>query len=68
MTDAEWCHANWYVIHPVALLPQLERDSFDNADPQRSNNCMRRGMPLWERLGRQAIRMRPRDCSMSHSV
>jgi hypothetical protein len=68
MTDAEWCHANWYVIHPVALLPQLERDSFDYAEPQRSNNCMRRGMPLWERLGRQAIRMRPRDCCYYHGV
>ena len=62
MTDAGWCHANWYVIYPVALLPRLERDSFDYSEPERSNRCMRRGMPLWERLGRQVIGMRPRDC------
>jgi hypothetical protein len=68
MADAEWCHANWYVIYPVALLPHLERDSFDYAEPQRSNNCMRRGMPLWERLGRQVVRKRPLDCCYYHSV
>jgi hypothetical protein len=68
MTDAEWCHANWYVIYPVALLPRLERDSFDYAEPQRSNRCMRPGMPLWERLGRQVVPMRSRDCCYYHSV
>lgn len=68
MTDAEWCLASWYVIYPVALLPHLERDSFDYAETQRSNRCMRRGMPLWERLGRQVISRRPRDCCYYHSV
>ncbi len=68
MTDAEWCHASWYVIYPVALLPHLERDSFGYAEPERSNMCMRRGMPLGERLGRQVVRMRPRDCCYYHSV
>jgi hypothetical protein len=24
MTDAEWRHASWYVIYPVALLPHLD--------------------------------------------
>jgi hypothetical protein len=33
MTDAEWCHASWYVIYPVALLPHLERDSFEGPLP-----------------------------------
>jgi hypothetical protein len=68
MTDAAWCPATWYVIYPVALLPHLERDSFHYMETERSNRCMRRGMPLWERLGRQAVRMRPRDCCYYHSV
>jgi hypothetical protein len=69
MADAEWCQANWYVIYPVALLPRLERDSFDYAETDRSNNrCMRRGMPLWERLGREVVRRRPGDCCYYHSV
>jgi hypothetical protein len=68
MTDTEWCYASWYVIYPVALLPHLERDSFGYAEPERSNMCMRRGMPLGERLGRQVVRMRPRDCCYYHSV
>jgi hypothetical protein len=68
MTDAEWCPANWYVIYPVALLPHLERDSFDYAETKRSNRCMRRGMPLRELLGRQIVRRRPRDCCYYHSV
>lgn len=68
MTDAEWCQANWYVIYPVALLPHLERDSFNYAETQRSNRCMRRGMPPWERLGRQVIRMQRRDCCYYHGV
>ena len=68
MTDAECCDANWYVIYPVALLPHLERDSFDYSEPERSNRCMRRGVPLWERLGRQVVRRRPRDCCYYHRV
>jgi hypothetical protein len=68
MTDAEWCHAMWYVIYPVALLPRLERDSFDYAESERSNRCMRRGMPLWERLGRQLVPLRPQDCCYYHGV
>ena len=59
MTEAEWCYASWYVIYPVALLPHLERGSFSYAERERSNKCMQRGMPLWERLGRQAVHMRP---------
>jgi hypothetical protein len=68
MTDTEWCHANWYVIYPVAMLPHLERDSFDYSETGRSNRCMWRGMPLWERLGRQVVRRRPRDCCYYHGV
>jgi hypothetical protein len=68
MTDPEWCHANWYVIYPVALLPHLEWNSFNYSEAERSNRCMRRGMPLWERLGRQVIRRRSRDCCYYHSV
>ena len=68
MMDAEWCHANWYVIYPVALLPRLERDSFDYAETQRSNRCMQQGDALWERLGRQVVRMQPRDCCYYHCV
>ena len=68
MTDAEWCPANWYVIFPVALLPRLERDSFDYAETELSNRCMRRPIPLWERLGHQVIRGRPRDCCYYHSL
>jgi len=68
MTDAEWCHASWYVIYPVAMLPHLKRDSFGYAETARSNSCMRPGMPLWERLGRQIVHKRPLDCCYYHSV
>jgi hypothetical protein len=67
MTDAEWCPASWYVIYPVALLPHLERDLLDYGETGRSG-CMLRGTPLRERLGRQVVRMRPRDCCYYHSV
>ena len=42
--------------------------SFNYAETQRSNRCMRRGMPPWERLGRQVIRMQRRDCCYYHGV
>jgi len=43
MTDAGLCHANWYVIYPVALLPRLERDSLDYSEPERfiRDHCCR---------------------------
>jgi hypothetical protein len=68
VTDGEWCYAAWYVVYPVALLPHLERDSFRYMEAERSNRCMQRGMPLRERLGRQVVRTRPRDCCYYHSV
>jgi hypothetical protein len=68
VTDSEWCPASWYVIYPVALLPPLERDSFHYSEAERSNKCMRRGMPLWERLKRQVVHGQPRDCCYYHSV
>jgi hypothetical protein len=64
MADAERCLASWYVIYPVALLPRLERNSLIG----RSGRCMRRGMPPWERLGRQVSPMRPRDCCYYHGI
>lgn len=64
MTDAESCRADWYVIYPVALLPQLDGDALTG----RSGKCMRRGMPRWERLGRQVIPMRARDCCYYHGI
>jgi hypothetical protein len=66
--DVEWCHASWYVLYPVARLPHLSRDSFHYSESERSNKCMQRGMPLWERLGRQVIPIRSRDCCYYHSV
>jgi hypothetical protein len=68
MADGEWCPASWYVIFPVALLPQLERGSFRYTEPERSNRCMQRGMPLRERLGRQLVPGRTRDCCYYHGV
>jgi hypothetical protein len=68
MTDSEWCPANWYAIYPVALLPPLERDSFHYTEAERSNKCMRRGMPLWKRLSRQVVHGQPRDCCYYHGI
>lgn len=64
----EWCTAQWYVIYPVALLPRLERGSFDYSEQERSNACMQHGMPLRERLGRQIVRRGPKECCYYHSV
>lgn len=68
MVADTWCEATWYVIYPVALLPRLEPGSLDRSESQRSPGCMRRGMPLRERLGRQVVRRRPRDCCYYHGV
>jgi len=68
MPDDDWCHASWYVIYPVARLPHLARDSFRYSEAARSNRCMRRGMPVWERLTRQIIPIRLRNCCYYHSV
>jgi hypothetical protein len=63
----EWCPAYWYVIYPVALLPQLER-SFAYTEAKRSNACMQHGMPIRERLCRQIVRRGPRECCYYHSI
>lgn len=64
MTEAERCRANWYVIYPVALVPRLNGGALTD----RSGRCMRRGMPRWERLGRQVIPMRSHDCCYYHGI
>jgi hypothetical protein len=66
--SSDWCTAQWYVIYPVALLPRLEPGSFEYVEAARSNACMQHGMPLPERLGRQIMRRRPRECCYYHSV
>ena len=68
MPDDDWCPANWYVIYPTVLLPRLARGSFQYAEEERSNRCMRHGMPRRARFGRQLVPRRPRDCCYYHGV
>lgn len=67
--EDEWPDCTRYVVWPVARLPPLRPGDLDRSETTRDLDCMRGGIPLNVRLGRQIFPRRGiRDCCMYHSV
>ena len=67
--EGEWPECTRYVVFPVARLPPLEPGNLDRSERERGLECMRGGIPLSIRLGRQLFSRRgARDCCVYHSV
>ena len=64
----EWSDAQWYVIFPVACLPALEAGSLERMEASREPACMKDGIPVNVRIGRQLIPRGPRECCSYHSI
>lgn len=67
--EDEWPDCTRYVVFPVARLPPVEPGGLDRSEAARNLECMRGGIPLSVRLGRQVFpRRRAKDCCSYHSV
>ena len=67
--EDEWPECTRYVVWSVARLPPLKPGDLDRSESARDLDCMRDGIPLSIRLGRQIFpRRRIRDCCTYHSV
>lgn len=65
----EWLDCTRYVVWPVARLPPVEPGGLDRSEATRDLECMRGGILLSARLGRQVFpRRRVKDCCSYHSV
>ena len=53
MDEDEWPRCTRYVVYPVARLPPLEPGDLERSEAARDLDCMRGGIPLSVRLGRQ---------------
>ena len=61
--EDEWPDRTRYVVFPVARLPPLKPSALDRSETARDLDCMRAGIPLSVRLGRQLFPRRgARDC------
>lgn len=69
MDEDEWPQCTRYAVFPVARLPPLEPGDLKRSEAARNLACMRGGIPLSVRLGRQLFPLRgARDCCTYHSV
>ena len=67
--EDEWPYCRRYVVWPVVRLPPLKPGALDRTETTRDLDCMRGGIPLSIRLGRQIFPRRgARDCCEYHSV
>jgi hypothetical protein len=67
--EDEWPNCTRYVVFPVARLPPLEPGDLNRSEAARNLACMRGGIPLSVRVGRQLFPRRgARDCCIYHSV
>jgi len=67
--EDEWPDCTRYVVWLVARLPPLGPGDLDRLETARDLDCMRGGIPLNVRLGRQVFPRRGvRDCCIYHSV
>jgi hypothetical protein len=67
--DDEWPYCRRYVVWPVVRLPPIKPGALDRMETTRDLDCMRGGIPLSVRVGRQIFPRRgSRDCCAYHSV
>jgi hypothetical protein len=67
--EDEWPDCTRYAVFPVVRLPPLEPGDLDRMEAPRDLGCMRGGIPLSVRLGRQFFpRRRAGNCCIYHSV
>ena len=67
--DDEWPYCRRYVVWPVVQLPPIKPGALDRMEAIRDLDCMRGGIPLSVRVGRQiSPRRGSRDCCTYHSV
>lgn len=67
--EDEWPVCTRYVVWTVARLPSLKPGDLDRSETIRDLDCMRGGIPLSVRLGRQMVPRRGvRGCCTYHSV
>ena len=69
LTGDESPECTRYAIWPVVRLPPLRPGDLDRSETARDLSCMRAGVPVSLRLGRQVLlRREVRDCCTYHSV